>query len=102
MAFLHVALIVPNISKPLAGVLGEALVWKLDRNYGRLRTDRPKLIISGILSHLITYFLFLCLIDDNNRLEMHYLVTCKEDADKVRQACIDSGNLKFQLYNSGS
>lgn len=47
-----------------------------------------------------SYDNFFCvgLLDDDNHLEMHYLVESKEDMEKVKQACIDSG-YKHTLYN---
>ena len=47
-----------------------------------------------------SYDNFFCvgLYDDDNNLEMHYLVENAEDALAVKRACEDSG-LKHKLYN---
>ena len=63
-----------------------------------LMENRPKLDYFWDIESFDNLFC-VGLIDDNNTLEMHYLVTCKEDADKVRQACLDSKFKNFKLYN---
>ena len=61
-------------------------------------TNRPKLDYFWDIESFDNLFC-VGLIDDNNTLEMHYLVTCKEDADKVRQACLDTKFKNYKLKN---